>query len=75
MYSPSLLSLEVKVTNWKVSGGTQLPGGKYKPVTSVLTNLQAVNLCLRPVRMLHSTRHIHLCNPDSDLDCLDQLDL
>ena len=29
VYSTSLLSLEVKVTNWKVSGGTQLTSHKY----------------------------------------------
>ena len=31
MYSVSLLSLEVKVTNWKVSGGTQLTSDKDDP--------------------------------------------
>ena len=31
VHFPSLLSLEVKVTNWKVSGGIQFTSGKYHP--------------------------------------------
>ena len=33
MHSASLLSLEVSVTNWKVSGVTQLTSSKYDPTT------------------------------------------
>ena len=44
MYTISLLSSEVEVTNWKVSGGIILMGDKYEPVTLFFANLQAVSI-------------------------------
>ena len=60
MYSASLLSLEVKVKVWKVSGGTQLTSGirSIPPVRPFLTNLQAAKSCLRPIRTLHYHRFV-----------------
>ena len=40
MYSPSLLSLDVTVTNWKVSGGTQLTSSKYDTILDKFTGCE-----------------------------------